>query len=119
MKINFSEILNINNKKSENINFKKIINELVQYNPKYIDQSLKRRISKDLLNNNSLIPYEGVLGGNPGFYIDNEIFLIENKTVVACWSDGHIGGFMILQYDIDSFGNFKWKVLDGFLDSPE
>ena len=68
----------------------------------------------DLQTHSELIPFEGVLGGTMGFYSDKHIHLLTDKWVLAYFEDGHIFGFMLLEYDIKD-GEIIWKVIDSYL----
>ena len=88
--------------------------ELSTYETQYVDKDLLTSIHNNLMENSSLIPYKGIFGGIANFYSENKIYLLKNNVVVAYWEDGHIGGFVILQYKISANGNFEWKRLKSF-----
>ena len=69
-------------------------------------------IKKDLIKRNDLIPFEGVLGGTMGFYDENRIHILNYRWVYAHFEDGHIGGEMLLEYDISEDGKIKWNIID-------
>lgn len=71
-------------------------------------------IVSDLKTHSELIPYKGVLGGTMGFYGDNDIHVLTNSWVLAYFSDGHIGGYMLLRYGINN-GSISWEVIDSYL----
>jgi hypothetical protein len=71
-------------------------------------------LKNDLKNRQDLIPYEGVLGGTMGFYDDNQIHVLNYRWVYARFEDGHIGGEILLEYNISEDGTIKWKVIDSF-----
>jgi hypothetical protein len=71
-------------------------------------------IITDLRKHNELIPFKGVLGGTMGFYSSEDIMLI-SKWVFAPFEDGHIGGYMLLEYKVSSDGKISWKVIDAYL----
>ena len=68
-------------------------------------------IRKNLIKRSDLIPYEGVLGGTMGFYDENAIHVLNYRWVYAHFDDGHIGGEMLLEYDISEDGDINWKVI--------
>lgn len=69
----------------------------------------------DLQKHNSLIPFDGVLGGTMGFYASDEIYFFDNRWVVAYFEDGHIIGFMLLKYNVNDTGEITWSVLQSEL----
>jgi uncharacterized coiled-coil protein SlyX len=71
-------------------------------------------IRKDLIKRSDVIPYAGVLGGTMGFYDENRIHILNHKWVYAHFEDGHIGGEMLLEYDISEDGKINWKVITSF-----
>jgi hypothetical protein len=76
--------------------------------------NLISHLKKDLINRNDLIPYQGVLGGTMGFYDENRIHILNHQWVYAYFEDGHIGGEMLLKYDISGDGKINWKVIASF-----
>jgi len=75
-------------------------------------------IKADLMSHPELIPYEGVLGGRMGFYSKDNIRIIYDR-VFTYFDDGHIGGFMVLEYKVAPYGKISWKVLYSYLDDGE
>jgi hypothetical protein len=71
-------------------------------------------LKKDLIKRNDLIPYTGVLGGTMGFYDENSIHVLNYKWIYAYFEDGHIGGEILLEYNILEDGRINWKVIDAF-----
>jgi len=63
-----------------------------------------------------LIPFKGVLGGTMGFYHRQEHVLLPSPYVFAYFEDGHIGGRMLLSYDVDPGPRIRWKRLWATLD---
>ena len=63
-------------------------------------------IINDLKKHSGLIPLEAVLGGTMQF---NMVRIITDKWVLASFEDGHIGGYMLLEYDVSSGGYITWK----------
>lgn len=66
-------------------------------------------IISNLRNHRELIPYKGVLGGTMGFYGKKSIWILTNKWVLAYFEDGHIGGYLLLEYNIKDNGKLYWK----------
>lgn len=73
----------------------------------------QNEIVSDLMKHSELIPYEGVLGGIMGFYDEKSIYVLSDQWVLASFSDGHSGGYMLLKYDWNK-GEFFWKVIDSY-----
>ena len=71
-------------------------------------------ILNDLNKQNSLIPYEGVLGGSMAWRPENS-FLLNHKWVYATFDDGHIDGGALLTFRVDKNKSLKWEVIDSFL----
>ncbi|MDX5420932.1 MAG: hypothetical protein LPK14_01660 [Hymenobacteraceae bacterium] len=80
-------------------------------------QRLKRKGLKnpesDLMNDlnrkqSKLIPTEGVLGGTMAI---RDTRILNDRYALAYYEDGHIGGYMILKYDVNN-GNINWTVVD-------
>lgn len=69
-------------------------------------------LKKDLIKRKDLIPYKGVLGGTMGFYDENNIHVLNRRWVFAHFEDGHIGGQVLLEYEILKDGKINWKVMD-------
>lgn len=61
-----------------------------------------------------LIPFPGVLGGTMQFD-QPESWIATPHWVIAHFSDGHIGGAILLQYRREN-EQFQWSVLDARLD---
>lgn len=73
-------------------------------------------IIADLMKHNELIPYKGVLGGTMGFWSGKDIHILTPKWVFASFDDGHIGGYMLLEYKVSNEGKISWKVVASYLD---
>ncbi|HET9251854.1 MAG TPA: hypothetical protein VFP58_07040 [Candidatus Eisenbacteria bacterium] len=58
-----------------------------------------------------LIPDPAVLGGTMIFVPGEHIVLLHRPYVFAQFSDGHAGGYMLLEYAVDSTGTITWKRL--------
>lgn len=80
-------------------------------------QRLKRKGLKnpetDLMNDLSrkqsqLIPTEGVLGGTMAI---RDTRILNDRYAMAYYEDGHIGGYMLLKYEVNN-GKISWKVVD-------
>ena len=67
-------------------------------------------------NASQIIPYDGVLGGTMGFYWSEGIYFFNNRWVVAYFEDGHIGGYILLKYNVNDSGEITWSVLHSELD---
>ena len=72
-------------------------------------------ITVDLMRHTELIPYEGVLGGTMGFYSEDMIHVLTKRWVLASFEDGHIGGKMLLEYQVSGGGEITWSVIDSYL----
>ncbi|MBN2589973.1 MAG: hypothetical protein JXA96_08920 [Sedimentisphaerales bacterium] len=66
-------------------------------------------------NASQIIPFDGVLGGTMGFYWSEEIYFFNNRWVVAYFEDGHIGGYILLKYNVNDSGEITWSVLQSEL----
>jgi len=62
----------------------------------------------DLKNHRELIPYGGILGGTIEFY-NKESWVLNNKWVFAYFEDGHYGGYMLLEYNVELNGKINWE----------
>jgi hypothetical protein len=82
---------------------------------KQLDNQVKDIVS-DLMKHPELIPHKGVLGGTMGFYSEQNIKVLNSKWVLAQFEDGHIGGWMLLEYKVLKSGSISWKVIDSFLE---
>jgi hypothetical protein len=70
-------------------------------------------LAKDLKSHPELIPANPVPEGMAkfGFYGDESVHALNDKWVLADFSDGHGEGQMILQYSIDDSGVIRWTPL--------
>lgn len=66
-------------------------------------------LTSDLKKHKELIPYSGVNGGTMSFYGDNSVWILTSKWVLAYFEDGHISGYMLLEYNISNNGVISWK----------
>jgi len=103
-----------------------VIEELILHKriPPFIDEHQIERLQKkglsdpvndlrkDLMGEPELITREGVLGGTMGFYFSEGIHVLNERWVFAYFEDGHVGGAMLLRFDILPDGSIQWKVLD-------
>lgn len=80
-------------------------------------QRLKRKGLKnpetDLMNDlnrkqGQLIPTEGVMGGTMAI---RDTRILNDRYAMAYYEDGHIGGYMLLKYEVNN-GKINWKVVD-------
>lgn len=85
------------------------------------EQGLKHpdELINDLVEHSELIPYKGILGGTMGFYIPNKIHVLTEKWVLAYFADGHYGGYMLLEYELNKkkdkdMVDIKWNVIDSY-----
>ena len=69
-----------------------------------------REIKADLMRHPELIPIPGVLGGRMGFYSEDEIRVLDEHWVYAEFDDGHVGGAMLLAYDVKD-AHVRWTRL--------
>lgn len=65
-------------------------------------------ITNNLLSNQSIIPFKGVLGGN---MMIQRVSLLGDHWAIASFEDGHIGGYMLLSFSVKDT-TVKWKLLD-------
>lgn len=67
----------------------------------------------DLMNDlnrkqRQLIPTQGVVGGTMTI---RDSRVLNDRYAMAYYEDGHIGGYMILKYEVNN-GNISWRVVD-------
>ncbi len=72
-------------------------------------------LRNDLMDEPDLITREGVLGGTMGFYFSEGIHVLNERWVLAYFEDGHVGGAMLLRYEVLPGGEVRWEVLDEWL----
>ena len=70
-------------------------------------------IKASLQEKKELIPYEGVMGGTMDFY---DIHVLTSRWVLAYVEDGHVGGHMLLEYDVSQTGEISWEFVRAHLD---
>ncbi len=66
---------------------------------------------QDLMKHNDLIPCGGAVGGKPGFYDPDRIFVLSKDHVIADYDDGHVEGTIELTFIISN-GAISWKVVN-------
>lgn len=71
-------------------------------------------IKEDLIRHEDIIPYKGVLGGKMHF-LNDEIIVLSHEWVFAPFDDGHTGGYLLLNFEIEGGTVTQWKVLDSYL----
>ncbi len=76
----------------------------------------EKELIDDLIEKTELIPHEPVLGGTMGFYDRDNIYLLNDQWVLASFEDGHIGGYMLLEFEIDEEQDIDWQVLSSYLE---
>jgi len=74
-------------------------------------------IKADLMKHNEFIPYKGVMGGVMRFASERDIYVVSTRWVRAYFEDGHIAGWMMLEYQVSSKGKIFWKVINSYLDN--
>ena len=70
-----------------------------------------RQLRDSLKAHPELIPDPATLGGTMIFVPGEHIVLLERPYVFAQYSDGHVGGYMLLEYAVDPPGTISWKRL--------
>jgi hypothetical protein len=73
-------------------------------------------LAADLQKHPELIPYEGVLGGTMAFAFPEKIHVLTDKYVLAYFEDGHIAGWMLLEYGVSRGGRITWRVIDSYME---
>lgn len=77
-----------------------------------------QQIVSSLSAHPELISHPGVLGGRMGFYSDEEIHVLNARTVFARFTDGHIEGSGIFEFTVDDDGGISWRVLNSRIEGP-
>jgi len=72
-------------------------------------------IIADLKQHRELIPYKGVLGGTMNFYDDSKIWVLTKKWVLAYFEDGHVAGYLLLEYEVTQGGKIIWKTVASYI----
>jgi len=70
----------------------------------------------DLQKHPELISQEGVLGGTMAFGFPEKIHILTERYVLAYFEDGHIAGWMLLEYGVARGGKITWRVIDSYLE---
>ena len=70
-----------------------------------------RQLRESLKTHTELIPDPPTLGGTMIFVGGEHIVLLHRPYVFADYSDGHVGGKMLLEYSVDPPGTIAWKLL--------
>jgi hypothetical protein len=65
-------------------------------------------IKESLQKQKELIPVEGVMGGTMDFHAAH---VLTSRWVLAYFEDGHVGGHMLLEYDVSDEGEISWKLI--------
>ncbi|HUV63327.1 MAG TPA: hypothetical protein VMW24_05470 [Sedimentisphaerales bacterium] len=73
------------------------------------------QIIADLKQHRELISYKGTLGGTMNFYDDGKIWILTKKWVLAYFEDGHIAGYLLLEYEVTQGGRIIWKTIASYL----
>ncbi len=73
------------------------------------------QIIADLKQHRELIPYKGVLGGTMNFCDDSKIWILTKKWVLAYFEDGHVAGYLLLEYEVAQDGRIAWKTIASYL----
>lgn len=71
-------------------------------------------MKEDLIKHEDIIPYKGVLGGDMHF-LSEQIVVLSHEWVFAPFDDGHTGGYLLLNFEIEGGKVTQWKVLDSYL----
>ncbi len=72
-------------------------------------------ILADLKRHPELIPYKGTLGGTMNFYDDSKIWILTSKWVLAYCEDGHVAGYLLLEYEVAQGGTIRWKTVASYI----
>lgn len=73
------------------------------------------QIIADLKQHRELIPYKGILGGTMNFYDDSKIWVLTKRWVFAYFEDGHVAGYLLLEYEVTQGGKITWKTVASYL----
>ena len=76
-------------------------------------------IVSDLMKHKELIPYEGIMGGSMGFNSKQDIYVLSTHWVRAYFDDGHISGWLLLEYYASKDWGIFWEVVDSYLNEQE
>jgi len=70
----------------------------------------------DLQEHPELISHSGVLGGTMAFGFPEKIQVLTDRYVLAYFEDGHIAGWMLLEYQVARGGLITWRVIDSYVE---
>ena len=70
-------------------------------------------IKESLMANNTVIPFDGVLGGTMQF---TQVYVLNDIWAYGQFDDGHILGYGLFKYTIDDGQNISWEVVEAMLD---
>jgi len=70
----------------------------------------------DLQEHPELIPHSGVLGGTMAFGFPRKIHVLTDRYVLAYFEDGHIAGWMLLEYQVARGGRITWRRIDSYVE---
>ncbi|WP_026464122.1 hypothetical protein [Adhaeribacter aquaticus] len=73
------------------------------------NEDLKQSLIK---NQQNLIKVNGSVGGTMNI---REVQILNNRYALAYFEDGHIGGYMMLRYEVKSSTDISWQVLDQYI----
>lgn len=68
-------------------------------------------VAHDLKKHPEFIPYKAVLGGTMRFH---NVYVLTPQWVLANFDDGHIGGDMLLEYNV-SEGTISWRIVASYV----
>jgi len=75
-----------------------------------------RDLVSDLQAHSELIEQQGVLGGTMAFGFPEKIHVLTPKYVLAYFEDGHIAGWMLLEYAVARGGRITWRRIDSYME---
>lgn len=78
-----------------------------------------RDVVTSLMATPSVIPHEGVLGGQMGFWSADDIYVLDAHTVFARFNDGHISGSGIFEFTIMPDSTISWRAVSSRLGEYE
>jgi hypothetical protein len=73
-------------------------------------------LGSDLQEHPELIPHPGVLGGTMAFGFPEKIHMLTDRWVLAYFEDGHIAGWMLLEYQVARGGKITWRRIDSYVE---
>lgn len=79
--------------------------------PSWPEGIAKEEMIDQLAKRSDIFPWRGVLGGTMGIYDQNLVWFIGPSWCLAYIEDGHIGGYILLRYEITPRG-IEWQLLD-------